>query len=153
MCLSVCECVVVCVREKESDRECLLWLVWCMYLLRKKKPKHFVRYFYSSALPVQLNVYSITWLLRHFLLADGLVVKLHGLGLYSSQRVDVFYNYIYIYITNNVFLLKCMTVATRFTSYSRIYGVLSNSNLCFFLFFFWLTWKRRHIEVFFSLSL
>lgn len=34
-------------------------LTFLMYLLRKK-PKHFVWYFYSSALPVQLNMYNVT---------------------------------------------------------------------------------------------
>lgn len=37
----------------------LTFFFFLMCLLRKK-PKHFVRYFYSSALPVQLNMYNVT---------------------------------------------------------------------------------------------
>lgn len=44
-----------------------------------KKPKHFVRYFYSSALPVQLNMYNVT-----VSLSFGGYVRLHGLDRYSS---------------------------------------------------------------------
>lgn len=48
----------------------------------KKKPKHFVRYFYSSALPVQLNMYNVTVSL--FFCWPGGYVELHGLDHYSS---------------------------------------------------------------------
>lgn len=44
----------------------------------KKKPKHFVWYFYSSALPVQLNMYNVTVSL--FFCWRG---ELHGLDHYS----------------------------------------------------------------------
>lgn len=50
-----------------------------MYLLRKK-PKHFVRYFYSSALPVQLNMYGDCFTVCFFLLANSLVVELNCTG-------------------------------------------------------------------------
>lgn len=37
------------------------WVFFCFfYVFAKKKPKHFVWYFYSSALPVQLNMYNVT---------------------------------------------------------------------------------------------
>ena len=50
----VCVCVRACVCVWAND-----WVDILMYLLRKK-PKHFVWYFYSSALPVQLNMYNVT---------------------------------------------------------------------------------------------
>lgn len=42
-------CALLCVSE---------WVGFDVFA--KKKPKHFVRYFYSSALPVQLNMYNVT---------------------------------------------------------------------------------------------
>lgn len=40
--------------------EWMTGLTFLKYLLRKKKPKHFVWYFYSSALPVQLKMCNVT---------------------------------------------------------------------------------------------
>lgn len=73
-------CVYVCVCERMTG------LTFLMYVFAKKKPKHFVSYFYSSALPVQLNMYSITWLFHRFSFGrwPGGWVRLHGLDHYSS---------------------------------------------------------------------
>lgn len=100
-------------------------LTFLMYLLRKKKPKHFVRYFYSSALPVQLNMYNVTvslffcwqmaWWLSWIARAGPLqLLKVVCWKDWSS--IFFFINWLY---KRTCVLSKCMTLAAGFKKYEE----------------------------------
>lgn len=85
--------------------------VWVDFfeVFAKKKPKHFVWYFYSSALPVQLKMYSVTVSLFSVDKWPDGWIELHRLDHYSLERLDVGgTEVVFVVVVDVLFIIDCI---------------------------------------------